>query len=258
MTNVNGSVHIGRALSGGSNPRGTLNMDRGGLSIAGSMSVGSAGIGFSTFSESVFRQSTGTTTLGSVLSVASSQNAIGAAELVGGTLTVSGSAAVASAPNSEGILTIGGGVLDVTGDVAVGRSSDDSTGRLTQSGGDFSLDAITVHPGSQYDLTGGTLSIADRFDLTGTLNFGGGNATINLAGNGVVEWSQGNLPGSAAGTTFTAGIDSQSFFPVGFDPNVEFARSSSQRLLHVQDTPLVVPVGFTMAHANRQLRHRPI
>ncbi len=219
-TDINGSVRIGYATAGSSNPHGTFNMDGGSLSIGGTMSVGTGNQQSftSVFSEGTFRQTAGTTSVGSSLIVANQRFATGGVELLGGTVSVGGNVTLASGMDSDGTLILAGATLDVTGDVTVGRSAGNSTGQLTQNDGDFSLNAITVYSGSRYDLTGGTLTIGDRFDLTGIFDFGGGNATITLADNGVVEWSTGTLTGVASSTNYTAGVDSQSFFPAGFNP----------------------------------------
>ena len=148
-----------------------------------------------------------------------------------------------SRSSDGGSLVIGGGVLDVANDVDIGNGS--HTGQLTHNGGEFSLGAITVGNGSRYDLTGGTLSIADRFDLTGVLDFGGGDASITLADNGVTEWSTGTLAGDASNTHYTAGLDSESYFPVGFNPYTKFASFSSQGIVHSTNTPIVIPITFS-------------
>jgi hypothetical protein len=247
MTDINGSVRLGLATSSSSNPRGTLNMNGGTLSIGSSLLVGTASNTFFTsFAEGTFRQTAGTTTVASSVLVANNHSTTGSVELIGGTLNVTDDVTVATEMNADGILAISGGALKVTDDVTVGRSAGDSMGQLTQSGGDFSLDALTVHPGSRYDLTGGTLLIGNRFDLKGRLNFATGNASIVLDDEGILDWSLGTLLGDASNTHYSAGVNSESYFPAGFNPAIEFASFSSQGLVHVQGTTLVVPVGFTM------------
>ena len=81
--------------------------------------------------------------------------------------------------DNDGTALIGSGAVGISG-LHVGEAL---TGVLIQSGGDVAVSSVGVTEGSQYDLTGGTLLIHDSFDLSGTLDFGGGNATFTIAGD---------------------------------------------------------------------------
>ena len=59
----------------------------------------------------------------------------------------------------------------------------------------------------------------------------GGDASFILGNDGIGEFSQGTLL-NAGGTTYTAGVQSESYFPVGFNPYTEFASFSSSGLVH--------------------------
>jgi len=51
---------------------------------------------------------------------------------------------------------------------------------------------------------------------------------------------------NAGNTTYTAGVQSESYFPAGFNPYTAFNNFSSQGLVHTAGTTLVVPGNFVM------------
>lgn len=81
------------------------------------------------------------------------------------------------------------------------------------------------------------------FDLRGVLDFSGGDASFNLANGGIGEFSQGTVL-DANGTTYTAGVQSESYFPAGFNPYAEFGSFSSQGLVHTEGTTITIPVTY--------------
>ena len=244
-SDVNSSLFVGRANDPNSTARGAFNMGGGNLSIGSTLYVGYGSTSWASYPEGTFRQTAGTTTVGSSLSIARGSGNTGSVELSDGLITVANDLSIATAAaNAEGTLAIGGGTLEVGNDVTVGRSNGNSTGQLTQASGNLSSDTLTVHPGSRYDLTGGVLSVDSRFELNGTLNFDAGSPAINLADSGVLDWSSGTLLGTAAAASYTAGENSESYFPQGFNPYTEFSEFNSSGLVHSTDTVIVIPETF--------------
>ena len=91
--------------------------------------------------------------------------------------------------DNDGTALVGSGAIGIS-ELQLGESF---TGGLIQSGGDVVVDSVAVAEGSQYGLTGGTLQINNDFDLHGTLDFGGGTATVTISDNAEINWSQGTL-----------------------------------------------------------------
>ncbi|MEX2141948.1 MAG: PEP-CTERM sorting domain-containing protein [Pirellulales bacterium] len=118
-------------------------------------------------------------------------------------------------------------------------------GRFTLSGGTSTLNTLSVSSGGRLEPTGGTLQINNRLTLQAEADFGNGNAQIIGSERAVLDWSTGTLL-NTANARYTAGLNSESYFPVGFDPYTRFASFTSQGLVHTQGTTLVIPPNFTM------------
>ena len=139
--------------------------------------------------------------------------------------------------------SVSGGTASVGDELIVSASGD----LFRQTGGTVTVSKMRGQSGSRFEVGGGTLNIGKRFDLAtgGTVDLGTGNATINLSTFGVLDWSAGSVLGGG-GATYTAGVQSESYFPAGFDPRTRFENFSSQGLVHTLGTTLVVPSNFQM------------
>ena len=147
-----------------------------------------------------------------------------------------------SVTNPDGRVTISDGSVDVGNQFVLGSTSGPNT-QLTQSGGSLEAKAFTAHSGTRYTLTGGDINIEERFDLLGTLDFGeGSSANVTLAESAILDWSRGNIVGNPAALTYTAGPDSESYFPRGFNPFEEFASFESRGLIHSTGTRILIPI----------------
>ncbi len=144
-----------------------------------------------------------------------------------------------------------GSVFELTdGDVSLDYQLYLLNGTVQQSGGTLATDRLRIEADGDYLLSGGTLQISgEDSELLGTLDLGSGDATIQLVDNAIVDWGGGTLLGGS-NATYTAGLQSASFFPTGFDPYTQFASFSSQGLVHVEGTTLVVPDGFALDMGN--------
>ena len=134
---------------------------------------------------------------------------------------------------------LSGGELIVDGNLHVFN-----TGMFQQSDGVVTADQLKVSGGCRYELTGGQLHVLERFDLDGILDFDNGNAVVALGDDAIGEFTGGTIL-DAGNTTYTAGVQSESYFPTGFNPYTEFGSFSSQGLVHTQGTTLVVPVNYS-------------
>ena len=217
---VQQDLRVGYARSSSLNPRGTYQIQSGQLSVGGTLMIAPTD-STSGFPEGRFAQEGGGVTIGDDLVIANLGHASGTYELTDGSLVV-----------DDGI--------------TIGRSDGQPVGVFRQAGGSVRANTITVHQGSTYEMQGGSIEIGTRFDLTGTIEFGGGSTSFVAPEESIIEWSRGTLLGDAVNVSYTAGLNSESYFPVGFDPGVEFGSFSSGGLVHVQGTPLVVPAGFVM------------
>ncbi len=186
-------------------------------------------------------------TIANNLTVANGPDTQGQITINRGTLTTNRSLSAANGNNANVLITVTGGTLDVNDTFTLGRADQQSTVSLRQTGGILSVDTLVQHPGTNYQLTGGELQIQKRQDLLGNLNFtANSSAKVTVADNAVLDWSRGGLIGDPSQMTFSAGANSESYFPAGFDPRTKFASFSSQGLVHTVGTTLVVPFGFTM------------
>lgn len=221
ITTVNTDLRLGYAVATSHNPQGTIDLSGGTLTLGRTMLVGTSNNQGASgrFPEGTFRQSGGNVSVGDDLRVADTVNALGTYELSAGSLTV----------NDQ---------------IVLGRPAGDSTGLLNQSGGALIGDSVKVYAGSGYELTGGTLQFSNRFDLMGILDFAGGTAAITAADNAILDWSQGTLLGSAANTTYAAGVDSESYFPFAFNPFARFSSFTSRGLIHTTGTQLIIPSSY--------------
>jgi hypothetical protein len=214
----------------------------GALSVTGTTYVGA------TSKPTVFTQSGGGVTSGSGLYVQSASRY----EQSGGTLTVGGTSDLVVSNGSRYVLS--GGTATIGDELIISGSGD----QYIQSGGSLTVPDIRGRAGGRLEVRGGTLAVTKRFDLasTATLDFAGGNATVNVSQYGVVDLGLGSVM-NAGNTTYTAGFQSESYFPAGFNPYTAFKSFSSQGLVHTAGTTLVVPGNFTMkAIADRVDRMR--
>ena len=134
---------------------------------------------------------------------------------------------------------LGGGVLTVNGLLDLR-----TTGTFQQSGGMVTTNRVKVSAGGRYELTGGQLDVLERFDLDGTLDFDNGDAVMFLGNDAIAEFTTGTIL-NAGNTTYTADVQSESYFPTGFNPYAEFGSFSSLGLVHTQGTTLVIPVSYS-------------
>jgi hypothetical protein len=258
-------------------PGGEFNMHDAGLTVnadsgvyGGNLEdVSNLYIAMASESRTTFTQTDGSTSVNNTLQVGGGNESQGSFELEGGTVTLGGSLVLGYSNHSQGTFIQSGGALSISRNLRVGYGySPDvdaefvlSDGTVTvgdnltvglygdcvlrQSGGSITADEAQVYAGDLYELTGGSLTIRDRFDLHGgVLDFDGGDATVTMGDNAIGEFSTGTLL-NAAGATYTAGVNSESYFAAGFNPYVEFGSFSSQGLVHTQGTTLVVPVSFS-------------
>ena len=130
------------------------------------------------------------------------------------------------------------------GTLTVKNSLNVTDGVMQQSGGTLIAETVDVSSSGRYDLAGGQLEISDRLDMTTTLDFVNGNATVILGNDAIADFSSGTVL-NAGNATYTAAVQSESYFPTGFNPYAEFGSFSSQGLVHTQGTMLVIPVNYS-------------
>ena len=209
------------------------------LSIGGNMTIGT------TNKPTVFTQSGGgvntTYTYDGYYGNVTIQNA-SRYEQSGGSLQVGGSGGSADLTLTGGSrYVLSGGTATITDELIVSGAGD----VYQQSGGVMSVSDIRGRTAGRLEVTGGNLNIGHRFDLaaSATLDFGSGTATMTVASNAVADLALGTVS-NAGNTTYTAGVQSESYFPVGFNPYTAFNNFSSQGLVHSTNTRIVVPTSY--------------
>jgi hypothetical protein len=224
-------------VAGAHSGQGTFTQTDGSTSVNNTLRVGN---GFA--SQGRFELDGGSVTVGGTLQLGAYDSSQSVFVQSDGTLSISGSLYVGYQYNVEAEFSLSGGTVTIGDGLYVGLYGD---GVFRQSDGSVTADEVMVFSGDRYELTGGSLTIHDRFNVSGgVLDFGGGNATVEVNDEAIVEWSTGTLL-NAGDTTYVAGVNSESYFPTGFNPYVEFASFASQGLVHTQGTTLVVPVSFS-------------
>ena len=240
---------LGSATTYNHNPRGVAEVSGGKLSIVGDLHLGSSTTSSPTYPEATFRQSNAEISVGSVLEVGGTRYAKSSYTLDSGQLTVNRSLNVATVSGAEGTLEIRGGSLQVGADLTVGHSDPQATAQVRQSDGSLTAEVLTFSLGSTYELTGGTLQVVKRMDLLGSLSFGPlgvvSDATVNVASGAILDWSRGTVSGDASQMAFMAGANSESYFPAGFNPFIEFGTFLSGGLIHSTNTQILVPLAFS-------------
>jgi len=138
---------------------------------------------------------------------------------------------------------ISGGTATIGDELVLSAAGD----MYQQSGGAVTVANIRGRTGSRLDVTGGSLAVGKRFELatSAVLDFGSGTASISVPGYGVVDLAAGTVS-NAGNASYTAGVQSESYFPAGFNPYTAFKNFSSQGLVHTAGTTLVVPGNFVM------------
>ena len=217
------SVHSDSAVSGGT------------LTATGPMTVGT------TNRPTVFAQSGGAVTQGTsgwghTLTVQSGSRY----DQSGGTLNVTDD--LVTQGGSPYVL--GGGNATIGDELLVNGSGD----VFRQTGGTANVSKARVFSGGRAELAGRTLNVAkrlDRLDLSagGTVDLSG-SPTINLASFGVLDWSAGTVLGGG-GATYSASFQSESYFPVGFQPYATFQSFSSAGLVHSTGTRILIPITYS-------------
>jgi hypothetical protein len=161
-------------------------------------------------------------------------------EQSGGSLRINNNYDMVLTGGSRYVLS--GGTATITDELIVSGAGD----VYQQSGGVLSVSNIRGRSAGRLEVTGGVLNVGHRFDLaaSATLDFGSGTATMNVASNAVADLALGAVS-NAGSTTYTAGVQSESYFPAGFNPYTAFKSFSSQGLVHSTNTRIVVPSSYS-------------
>lgn len=116
-----------------------------------------------------------------------------------------------SSQTSSGYFDLQGGTFDASGvSTVVGYSSNSMHGYVTQSGGSFLLKDVTLHSGSTWTMTGGTLS-AKSIDVSGAFAVRGGDADVS----GVTNLTVAADSGSVVFSCYTGGVRTVSADMIG-------------------------------------------
>ena len=261
----NGSQY---ALSGGSlTINGSLTNEgtyvlSGGTLQAGYLNVGSLGTG-------VFTQSGGSNSLGALYlgnhstdygtynltgNVTAAGSLSAATEYVGysgtgafiqsaGTNTVSVALLLGFSPGSTGTYNLSGtGALSAPSEYIGGYDfSSAGTAAFRQTGGTNSVTDLMIGAGSQYLLSGGTLTVSSIMVNNGTIDGGSGPAT--LSATCLVDLTSGTWK-NYSGWSVNLGPGSLLIVPSGFNTATGFAGFTDSGLpVHVLGTTLTVPAG---------------
>jgi T5SS/PEP-CTERM-associated repeat protein len=117
-------------------------------------------------------------------------------------------------------------------------------GEFKQSGGMNTTPYLCIGPTSRYDLTGGTLEINGGFQNENILDCGGGNSTIDIAANSVVNLSKGSIL-NAKNTSLNIGADSLLIIAPDFDPVSVFKSYTNAGKTHILGTTFNIAEGET-------------
>lgn len=113
--------------------------------------------------------------------------------------------------SSSGYFDLQGGTFDASGvSTVVGYSANAMHGYVTQSGGSFLLKDVTIHSGSTWTMTGGTLS-AKSIDVSGAFAVQGGDADVS----GVTNLTVAADSGSVVFSCYTGGVQTVSADTIG-------------------------------------------
>lgn len=156
---------------------------------------------------------------------------------------------------ATGQFTQSGGTNTVSEDLSIGfdldvtpwligyydpRPRQNATGTYIQSGGSLTVGKhFLITETSRYELSGGSLEINGHARIDGILDFGSGNATMNAGDSGLFDFSRGSIV-NATGASFSAGPNTLTIFPTGFNPDVEIGSFTSQGMVHTAGSTLVV------------------
>jgi autotransporter-associated beta strand protein len=231
-----GTLSIGDAFTIGATNKPTVFTQLGGVVSTGTYYPNS-GYGLVTIQNaSRYDQSAGTLRTGNSISLTGASRY----EQSGGTLEVNGAGDLTLSGGSRYVLA--GGAATITDELIVSGAGD----VYQQSGGVMSVSDIRGRSAGRLEVTGGVLNVGHRFDLaaSATLDFGSGTATMSIANNAVADLALGTVS-NVGNTTYTAGVQSESYFPAGFNPYTAFKSFSSQGLVHSTNTRIVVPSSYS-------------
>jgi len=109
------------------------------------------------------------------------------------------------------------------------------TGSFTQTGGICSTEHLAVPAGNSYILSGGSLTVTDSIEITGTFDLGGGNPSISVGG--IADFATIT---NAGAPSLTVAANSLAYFGSDFDPYTEFASITNNGLIHQRGSALTI------------------
>jgi autotransporter-associated beta strand protein len=122
-----------------------------------------------------------------------------------------------------------------------------------QTGGTNIAGYVDLSGGGNYRLTGGLLQLVNGLKTAGgTLDFGGGSATVRSGSNAIVDLS-GSV-GNTASTSLSIGANSLLILPAGFNP-ANFGSFSNLGVTYIQGSALNVPADTGFAYSGTIADH---
>ena len=109
-----------------------------------------------------------------------------------------------------------------------------------QTGGVNTVTNLSIGPGGDYLLSGGTLVVSGNFANQGI--FDGGSSRAAITANGLMDLTAGTWQ-NLGDTALTMGANSLLVIPAGFNPPSVFGSYSSAGLTYTPGTTLTVPAG---------------
>jgi len=173
-------------------------------------------IGFS--GTGTFTQTGGTHTVGVYLTLGNSGGSVGTYDLSG-----------------DGVLTVG-----VPGVISCEFIGVSGTGLFRQTGGTNTTMSVQIGSQGRYELTGGTLEVTRG--ITGSVDLGGGNATIRADDQAVIDVSANPLL-NASGASLIGTSQSLIIWPSGTNPSQVFGTYSTTGVTYILGQTLNVAAG---------------
>jgi hypothetical protein len=136
--------------------------------------------------------------------------------------------------------TIGGFGLLISKTNATAVAASGRRAGLVQTGGAVNVSEVSVDSAGNYDALGGSINASRSVSIAGTIDFGGGSASLNLGNNCFGDFARGQIL-NATHATFTGGTGSIMEFGAGFDPLTQIGTLQTQGIVHIAGQPLVIP-----------------
>ena len=122
----------------------------------------------------------------------------------------------------------------------------EGAGLFQQTGGSAEIANLSVAANGRYTMSGGSLTVANTWALSGQVDFLDGTATVAAGPGAAVNLSVGQVLNAAHATLSVLGTDSLVIFASGFNPNTQFAAFTNEGTTHYAGSTLYVAAGKTV------------